>query len=115
MAMKLPNRKNAVIRREKLTGYLLSLTHEEGKSKAKFFRGIGFNETNIEKLEQTLLTIGKSNDVRKVDDAKSEYVIKYIIDGVIESPNGKQYKTRTVWRIKIGNKIPGFVTAYPYV
>jgi len=35
--MKLPNRKNAIIRREKLTKYLLSLTDKDGRSKAEYF------------------------------------------------------------------------------
>ena len=113
--MKLPNSKNAIISKKKLTDYLLSLTHEKGKSKAKFFRGIGFNETNVEKLETALLKIGKSKSVIKVDKTKSNYVIKYVIDGFVESPNGKRYKIRTVWAIKLDSKIPRFITAVPGV
>ena len=45
--MKLPNRENAYIPPRKLTEYLLSETHSIGKSKAKFFRAIGFDEENV--------------------------------------------------------------------
>lgn len=111
--MKLPNRKNAIIKKEKITEYLLSLTHPEGKSKARFFRGIGFNETNMEEFEKALLKIGKSNEVVKIDKKKSEFVIKYIIDGIIESLNGKEYKVKTVWAINVGSERPHLSTAHP--
>ena len=113
MPMKLPNRRNATIKREKLTNYLLSLTHEGGKSKAKFFRGIGFNETNIDEFEKALLKIGKSNDVKEVDKRKYKYVIKYIIYGLIDAPNGKQYKVKTIWAINVGSERPHLSTAHP--
>lgn len=113
--MKLPNSHKASISKRKITAYLLSLTHEEGKSKAKFFRGIGFNETNIDKFEQALLKIGKSNKVMRVDKTKSEYVVKYIIEGFIDSPKGKRYKITTVWAIKTENTTPQLVSAYPGV
>lgn len=92
---------------------MLSLTHEEGKSKAKFFRKIGFNETNIEEFEKALLKIGKSNEVREVDKRKSKYVIKYIIYGLINAPNGKQYKIITVWAINVDSERPHLSTARP--
>lgn len=113
--MKLPYRKNAIVPRQKLTEYLLSLTHEKGKSKAKFFRSIGFDESNLEKLEKSLLKIAKSNSVQKVDKAKSNILIKYVIDGFIDAPNGKRYKIRTIWGIRVDNKIPRFITAIPGV
>lgn len=115
ISMKLPNRKNATIKREKLTNYLLSLTHEKGKSKAKFFRGLGFNEANIAEFEQALLKIGQSNEVIEVDKTSSGYVIKYVIDGLLTSPSGKLVKVRTVWGIKSGEGIPGLISAYPGV
>ena len=119
--MKLPNRKNAIISKNKLMDYLLSLTHSEGKSKAKFFRSIGFNETNVEKLEWALLRIAKSNDVRKIKeeikiDKKTSRVInvvRYDIDGMIKAPNGKHYNIRTGWTINAQEGIPHLVTALP--
>lgn len=115
ISMKLPNRKNATIKREKLTNYLLSLTHEKGKSKAKFFRGLGFNEANIVEFEQALLKIGQSNEVIEVDKTSSGYVIKYVIDGLLTSPSGKLVKVRTIWGIKSGEGIPELISAYPGV
>ncbi len=113
--MRLPHRENAIIKREKFTDYLLSLTHEKGKSKAKFFRGIGFNESNIDKLEQALLKIGKSNKVIDIDKEKEEIVLKYVINGLIDAPNGKQYKVKTVWAIESDSEIPHLATVHPGV
>ena len=113
--MKLPYRENSIIKTEKLTNYLLSLTHQEGKSKAKFFRRIGYNELNILKFEQELLKIAKSNEVDMVNKKKSKIVVKYTIYGVVNAPNGKQYKVKTVWAIDSGSKIPHLATAHPSV
>ncbi len=113
MFMKLPYKENAIIKREKLTNYLLSLTHPEGKSKAKFFRGIGFNAINIGEFEKALLKIGTTKEVKETDKTKSQYVIKYTIYGFVSAPNGKKYKVKTVWAIDIGSEIPHLTTAHP--
>lgn len=115
MPMRLPHRDNAIINRKKLTRYLLSLAHEKGRSKAKFFRMIGFNEANIEEFEQALLKIGKSNKVVKIDKEKEEIVVKYVINGLIDAPNGKKYKIKTVWAVEVGSEIPHLATAHPRV
>jgi len=64
--MKLPNRKKAYVPKKKLTDYILSESHPVGSSKAKFFRGLGFDETNIDKLAKSLLRIAKENDLKNV-------------------------------------------------
>ena len=61
--MNLPNRQNAFIRPEKLTEYLLSESHSSGQAKARYFRAIGFNETNVELLREGLIKIAQSFDV----------------------------------------------------
>jgi len=47
----LPNKSKAYIPANKITGYLLSKTHAIGKSKAGYFRSLGFDETNFPELE----------------------------------------------------------------
>ena len=59
--MKLPQGDRAIISREKLTDYILSESHPVGSSKAKFFRGLGFDETNIDKLAKSLLRVAKES------------------------------------------------------
>ncbi len=40
--MKLPNYGNAIVSETKITGYLLSNKHRDGRSKAEFFAQLGF-------------------------------------------------------------------------
>jgi hypothetical protein len=41
--MKLPNLEKALVPERKITAYLLSLTHRDGRSKAAFFTRFGFS------------------------------------------------------------------------
>lgn len=118
--MKLPNSQNVSISREKLTKYLLSETHSVGSSKAKFFRGLGFDETSLDILKQSLSKVAQTGEVKEIRELS--YGTNYAIDGVIETPSGKTVRITTVWFIsrakegrfiKSGRNMPSFVTAYP--
>lgn len=109
--MKLPKNKNAVISSEKLTNYVLSETHATGKFKAKFFRNLGFDKTNISFFEKALYKLTQSQEVTNVET--SPYGTKYIIDGEIQTPKGRAVSVRTVWIIEKYQKGPRFVTIYP--
>ncbi len=109
--MKLPNRDFAYVPQAKIKDYLLSETHVVGRSKAKFFRMFGFDETNIDALEQGLIKIAQTQDVK--DELPSPHGKKYIIDGTLSTPLGKSVKVETVWIIDIGQEKPRFITAYP--
>lgn len=110
VSMKLPNVKHAIIQKEKFTDYLLSLTNEDGKPKAEYFRKIGFNETNLKDFENALITVASNNEVKTVE--KSKFGVKYVIEGLMDSPIGKKVIVRTVWSIDKGEKNPRLVTAY---
>ena len=109
--MFLPRREDAYIPPSKIDSYLLSKTHAVGKSKAKFFRTLGFNEGNTNLLEQGLLAIARSEVVKET--ASLPYGTKYIIDGSLTTPNGKSVNVRTIWIIEAEDEKPRFVTAYP--
>jgi len=109
--MKLPNSNKAIIPKEKLTDYILSESHPVGSSKAKFFRGLGFDEINVDKLAKSLLRVTKEHDVKNV--RKFSYGTNYIVEGTIETPIGKTVKIVTVWFLKTEKSRPSFVTAYP--
>lgn len=111
--MKLPNRKNAIIRRGKLIDYLLSLTHPVGKNKAVFFRGIGFDDMNVNLLKQGLYEIAQKNDVKSKRQSDDMSGINYKVIGLLSAPDSKTYLFETVWYIKSGTKNPSFVTANP--
>ena len=108
--MKLPYLERIYVSIEKLNDYLLSDTHPIGKWKARFFKSLGFDKSNIEMLEKTLISIAQSNEIS--ESIKTTYGVKYIIDGTVHTPK-KVIKLRTVWVIEKEEKIPKFVTAYP--
>lgn len=109
--MELPTRELAYIPPLKVKAYLLSETHAAGKSKAKFFRSLGFTETNMILLERGLLSIAKTETVKEA--VTSVYGTKYMIEGPLETPSGRFAKVRTVWIIEGEDERPRFVTAYP--
>jgi hypothetical protein len=90
---------------------LFSETHAVGKAKAKFFHALSFNETNISLLEQGLLTIAYSATVQEV--VASPHGTKYVLEGVLETPDGTSPRIRTIWILETGDEYPRFVTAYP--
>ena len=91
--------------------YLLSETHPVGKSKAKIFRSVGYNELNVGLLKKGLLSIAHAGDI--VDTQSSEHGVKYVIEGLLQTPAGGPVGIRTVWIIDRGQDRPRFVTAYP--
>ncbi len=109
--MRLPNADSANVDRQKLAGYLLSSTHPIGRSKAKFFRSVGFTESNIAVLEQALREIIRTEEVAAV--ASTPHGVKYIIDGLLIAPLGSRVRVRTIWIVDTGADYPRFVTAYP--
>lgn len=82
-----------------------------GKSKARFFRKLGFNETNVDKLERFLLSIAKTNDVENIKEMP--YGINYVINGSISLPKRRSVTIKTVWFVESGKTSPRFVTAIP--
>lgn len=109
--MELPNRTKAYIPTSKITAYLLSESHAVGKSKARFFKSLGFDENNIEEFEQRLIKIAQTNEVKEASE--TPFGIKYVVDGALENPKGVIIRVRTVWIIEADSDKPRFVTAYP--
>ncbi|HEX7119814.1 MAG TPA: hypothetical protein VF212_13570 [Longimicrobiales bacterium] len=109
--MKLPNASAACVEYEKLTGYLLSDVHPVGRTKAQFFRGLGFDASRPEALLAALLRIARDEEV--VEQEATAFGRKYVIDGALEGPTGASARMRTIWIVERGSAAPRFVTAYP--
>jgi len=109
--MKLPNYEKAYVPEHKLTEYLLSETHAVGKSKAKYFREIGYSKTNVDQLREAFIMIAKSHDI--VQKVATPFGTKYIVDGNLVIPNGTTVQVRTIWVVESEDDPPRFVTAYP--
>lgn len=109
--MLLPHADKAYLPIEKLTAYLLSLSHPSGKSKAAFFHEHGFDTSNAQELAALLLEMAKSHPV--TGTITTSHGIKYIIDGELATPHGGLVKLRMVWIMEPDDEGPRFVTAYP--
>jgi hypothetical protein len=109
--MKLPNGDKAQIPESKIIGYLLSLAHEDGRSKAVFFIGYGFSPSDWNTLAFALQEHAVQCDVTSIED--SPFGKRYVVEGQIGTPDGRTPLIRSVWFIESGEEIPRLVTAYP--
>ena len=109
--MKLPNAENAYVEHTKAVHYLLSMEHPDGKDKARFFIERGFSSDQWQHFAHALRTHGASNDV--VRRIESPHGPKFVIEGVMETPDGLNPFVRSVWIINPGVTEPRLVTAYP--
>ena len=108
--MKLPNREKAVVRRSKIVNYLLSATHQDGQGKANFFIRFGFSTEAWQILAEALRQ-HTEYEVVKIED--SPYGIRYVIEGELQTPDGRSPQVRSIWFIETEKNQPSFVTAYP--
>ena len=64
--MLLPNGDRVYVDRTKITDYLMSLSHPDGRSKAEFFMRFGFKVEEWQLLADVLCGVGSSNPVVNV-------------------------------------------------
>lgn len=108
--MRLPNADRALVPQEKITGYLLSFSHERGRPKARYFTGFGFSPDDWEVMASAL--VGLAMRVEVTDIRESLYGLQYVIIGNIESPDGRNPRVRSVWQVDYGLDYPRLVSAY---
>ena len=109
--MKLPNIMVAVVGHQKVADYLLSENHPVGRAKARFFRSFGFTRERAGELTQALRQHAEIHEVAMTE--ASQFGMRYIIDGILITPDGRNPMVRSVWFIETGEITPRFVTAYP--
>jgi hypothetical protein len=109
--MKLPGRHKLRITRAKTANYLLSPTHPSGRYKAAFFRRFGFSLAHADELAAALRSHGADCEVRKVEN--SPFGLRYILEGELATPDGRNPVVRSVWFIERGEDAPKLVTVYP--
>jgi hypothetical protein len=110
-AVKLPGAEHAVIPRSKIADYLLSETHFDGRHKAAFFRSFGYAAARWQELAAALRRHAIQNAVAR--EEPSPFGRRYIVEGIIETPDGRTPQVRSIWFIRTGENIVRFVTAYP--
>lgn len=61
-------------------------------------RSVGFNETNVQMLNEGLLEIAHTQDVMEV--ITTPHGVKYVIDGDMATPVGLMIKMRTILMVR---------------
>jgi hypothetical protein len=110
-SVKLPNSDLAYVDRDKIYEYLLSASHPDGSHKARFFKRFGYTTARWERLADDLKEHARRHSVVKT--MASQHGVRYTMDGVIETPDGRRPRIRTVWFIRKNDARPRFITAYP--
>jgi hypothetical protein len=107
----LPNYEHAVVPERKITHYLLSFTHRDGRSKAAFFMRFGFTADDWQGLAEALRRHAADHDVAEHED--TPFGTSYVVEGPLRAPDGHSLQLRVIWFIETGETIPHLVTAYP--
>jgi hypothetical protein len=103
----LPNAHLATIDERKLTRYLLASEHPAGRAKAAFFRRFEFDAAT---LRDALLSQARVSPAHLA--AETRFGAKYVIEGVLLSPDGRRPGVRAIWFIERDELAPRLVTAY---
>jgi hypothetical protein len=104
--MKIPE--DAVIAREKLTGYLL--VPQVKNDKSKFLAQVGFTQDNPDDLEVAIRQVITENDA--VQDRVNEYGTYYRVTGALQGPGG-DLAVITVWIYGAKEGAYRFITLKP--
>src|SRR5581483_2489559 len=104
--MKIPI--NALIHRDKLTGYLLIPKHQNDKS--QFLAKAGFTQENPEVLEAAIRRLISENEA--LPDRVDEYGTFYQVRGRLQGPNGILLVV-TIWLQQQGEQGYRFITLKP--
>ncbi len=107
--MKLPHLENALVEEAKITAYLLS--EENSGGKAAFFMAFGFTIDDWQRLRAALTQHAATHEIQR--SSATRHGVKYIIEGDLQTPDGRSPQVRSVWIVDTGKDIPRLVTAYP--
>lgn len=109
--MKVPNADRAIIAADKLTGYLLNVSHKRGGPKARLLLNVGYRSNKPHSLESDLRSQHLSLDVTRTH--VNGYGVVYEIEGPIMTPGGRSIRFCSVWQVDTGTDVPRFITMYP--
>ncbi len=95
----------------KVRDYLLSPTHPIGRSKATWFRSLGYTQDDWKRLRDDLLaTSAQGLAVVCAPDAHGQ---KFEVRATLTGPSGRTRQITAVWMVRHDEDHPRFITAYP--
>lgn len=109
--MHLPNARHAIVDDAKVRDYLLSDEHPIGRSKAAFFRSLGYRAENWWRLRADIRALAESGTAEP--GTLSLYGAKFLVSGMIRGPNGRSASVYTAWIVRRGEHMPRLITAWP--
>ena len=109
--MTVPNANRAIIAADKLTAYLLNMSHKRGAAKARLLLSLGYRSDAAHVLESDLRAQHLSLDVTRTH--ANAYGVVYEIEGPIKTPGGRSVRFCSVWQVDTGTDVPRFITMYP--
>ena len=109
--MTVPNADRAIVAPDKLTGYLLNVSHKRGGPKARLLLSVGYRADDPQRLESDLRTQHLSLDVTRTSE--NAYGVVHEIEGPIKTPSGRIVRFCSVWQVDTGTDVPRFITMYP--
>ena len=108
--VKLPQGDQAIIDPRKLTDYVLSSEHDDGKHKAVLFRELlGITADRVDLLIDGLRQAAIDADVQP--GRLDRYGQRYVVDFDLLGPAGRAL-VRAVWIVPSGQTLPRLVTCY---
>jgi len=108
--MKLPNAQSAFIDIAKIRDYCLSVTHPEGRHKARVFQSVlGISANDAEFLRQAILQAAIEQDATQTEI--DEYGVRFILDFELFANEHRAF-VRTGWIIRKNEAFPRLTTCY---
>jgi hypothetical protein len=110
--MTLPGAERAYVEEQKIAGYLLSFSSEDGQHKAAFFERFGFMVDDWRALADALVQHASHGLVSAVE-ANEPFGLIYVVEGPLRTPTGRRPDVRSVWEVREHGAAPRLITAYP--
>ena len=109
--MTIPSAAHAFVDPREVREYLLSPEHPEGGDKARAFAAVGYSPYDWRLFTKQLGSLARPRIVQA--SGGNRFGQKYIIDGILLSPAGREFGIRTIWIVRNGEHFLRLVTAYP--
>lgn len=105
--MKLPNFEKAIVAQEKITAYLLSSSHRDGRGKSACFARFGFTPDSWQALAEALLQHAARHEMTKTE--VSPFGKRYVVEGELKTACGRAPLSACgmVYRDRRGNPTAG--------